>query len=223
VKSAFFLLTGLLSAAPLFAVIAPKPGTSTLVTFDSMITTQATPVTGPVTGGSRTSYTSTTVRFTNREILDSMRVATLLDGTISGWQLARLANPAGVGHLYALKAGKAGVLVPATLLTEPVVTSSAAIGAETTATGGATLTNLSRKVLGTVTVRGGAGNVMGTQVLKSSELKLGTTTTLVLNRSENLTVIGKAATATSVVTGTYRTQRSISADLTTYLPGSLIP
>jgi hypothetical protein len=222
-KSTFFLLTGLLSAAPLFAVTAPKPGTSALVTFDSMITTQAAPVTTPVTGGNRTSYTSTTVRFTNREILDAMRVATLLDGTITGWQLARLANPAGVGHLYALKAGKAGVLVPTTLLTEPVVTNSAATGVETTATGGATLTNLSNKVFGTVNVRGGAGQVAGTQVLKSSELKLGTTTTLVLNRGESLNVIGKAATATSVVTGTYRTQRSTPADLASYLPGILVP
>ena len=163
------------------------------------------------------------VRFTNREILDAMRVATLLDGTISGWQLARLANPAGVGRLYALKSGKAGVLVPANLLTDPVVTNSAATGVETAATGGSTLTNLNRKVFGTISVRGGSGNVAGSQVLKSSELKLGSTTTLVLNRTDSLTVVGKAAAANSVVTGSYRTQRPTPGDLSPSLPGSTGP
>ncbi len=223
VKPAFLLLTGLLAAAPLHAQTTPKPGTATLVTFDSVITTQATPVVTPVTGGTRTTYSSTSVRFTNREILDAMRAATLLDGTITGWQLARLANPAGVGRLYALKAGKAGVLVPANLLTEPVITNSASTGTETVATGGATLTNQNRKVVGTISVRGGNGNVGGGQVLKSSELKLGTTTTLVVNRSESFSVVGKASSANSVVTGTYRTQRTTPGDLAPYLPGSTVP
>lgn len=222
VKPTLYLFAGLLSAASLHAQTA-KPGTASLVTFDSTITTQNTPVVTPVTGGSRTTYSSVSVRFTNREILDAMRAATLLDGTITGWQLGRLANPAGVGHLYALKSGKAAVQVPANLLTEPVVTNSAATGTETTATGGATLTNLTRKVFGTVNVRGGTGNVVGSQVLKSSSLKLGSTTTLVLNRGESLTVIGKGASANSVVTGTYRTQRSTPGDLSTYLPGATVP
>ncbi|OYV07112.1 MAG: hypothetical protein CFE26_02760 [Verrucomicrobiales bacterium VVV1] len=221
-KPAFLLLTGLLAAAPLHAQTT-KPGTASLVFFDSVITTQATPVVTPVTGGTRTSYSSTAVRFSNREILDAMRVASLLDGTIAGWQLGRLANPAGVGRLYALKSGKAGVLVPANLLTEPVVTNSAATGAESTATGGATLTNLNRKVFGTVNVRGGAGNVAGSQVLRSTELKLGSTTTLVQNRGDTFTVIGKAATATSVVSGNYQTLRSTPGDLAPYLPGSTVP
>lgn len=222
VKTAFLLAAGLLAATPLHAQSA-KPGTATLVSLDSVITTQAVPVVTPVSGGTRTSYTSTSVRFTNREILEAMRVAALLDGTISGWQLARLANPAGVGRLYALKSGKAGVLVPSSLLTEPVVTNTAASGVETVATGGATLTNLNRKIFGTVGVRGGSGNVAGSQVLKTSELKLGSTTTLVLNRGESLTLLGKASTANSVVTGTYRTLRSTPGDLSPYLPGTTVP
>ena len=222
-KPAFLLLTGLLAAAPLHAQTTTKPGTATLVSLDSVITTQATPVVTPVTGGTRTTYSSTSLRFTNREILEAMRAATLLDGTITGWQLARLANPAGVGRLYALKSGKAGVLVPATLLTEPVVTNSASTGTETVATGGATLTNQNRRVFGTISVRGGTGNVGGGQVLKSSELKLGTTTTLVVNRSESFSVVGKASSANSVVTGTFRTQRSTPGDLAPYLPGSTVP
>jgi len=223
VKPAFLLLTGLLSAAPLHAQTTPKPGTASLVFFDSVITTQATPVVTPVTGGTRTTYSSTSVRFTNREILEAMRAATLLDGTISGWQLVRLANPAGVGRLYALKSGKVGVLVPANLLTEPVITNSASTGTETVATGGATLTNQNRRVFGTISVRGGTGNVGGGQGLKSSELKIGTTTTLVVNRIESYSVVGKGSSASSVVTGTYRTQRSTPGDLAPYLPGSTVP
>jgi hypothetical protein len=65
--------------------------------------------------------------------------------------------------------------------------------------------------------------VGGSQGLRSSELRLGTTTTLVLNRIESLTVVGKASAASSVVTGTYRTQRSTPADLAPYLPGSTVP
>lgn len=222
VKPSSLLLLGLLSAAPLHAQTA-KPGTYSPVFFDSVITTQATPVVTPITGGTRTTYASTSVRFTNREILDAMRAANLLDGTISGWQIARLANPEGVGRLYATKSGKAGVLVPANLLTDPVVTNSAAAGTVATATAGGGLTNLNRRSYGTINVRGGACNVGGSQTLRSSELKIGTTTTLVLNRVDLFSIVGKAATPDSVVTGTYRIQRSAPGNLAPYLPGSTVP
>ncbi len=223
VKPVLFLLCGLLSVIPLHAQTT-KPGTVTLVSFDSVITTQAAPVVTPVTGGTRSSYSSTSVRFSNREILEAMRVANLLDGSIFGWQIGKVANPAGVGRLYALKSGKAGVLVPSSLLTEPVVTNSAALGLETSATGGGVpLTNLNRKVFGTISVRGGAGNVAGSQSLLSSQLRLGNTTSLVLNRTEVLTVMGKGATADSVVSGTYQTLRSAAGDLSPYLPGTTVP
>lgn len=217
-----FALAGLVTAA---GQTAPKPGTIAPVLFESTITTQNAPsvVNLPGGGGTRSTLTTSAVRYINRDILEAMRVGSLLDGTLTGWTLSRLANPAGVGNIYATKAGKAAVAVPANLLTQPVVQGSATTGTVVTPTTGAPKPNLVRRAYSTLDVRGGASSGTGVQVLKWATFRSGSTTTIVATQTDNYNVSGKSGTGTGIVSGSYRVTTPKPADLTTLLPGAAVP
>ena len=223
-KSLVFPVFSLLACAAAQAQSA-KPGTIATLLFESTITTENTPSTVnlPGGGGTRTSYTTSAVRYINRDILEAMRVASLLDGTLTGWTLSRLANPAGAGNLYATKPGKAAVPVPANLLTEPVVQGSATTGTVITPAGEAPKPNLLRRAHVSLDVRGGAGTGFGIQSLKWTTFRSGTTSTVVATRTDNYNVTGKSGTGTGIVTGSYRTVVPKATDLSTLLPGPAVP
>lgn len=216
-----FALFGLSSAG----AQSVKPGTVSPLLFEATITTQNAPtvVNLPGGGGTRSTFTTSAVRLINRDILEAMRVASLLDGTLTGWTLSRLANPAGVGNIYATKAGKAAVAVPANLLTQPVVQGSAATGTVVTPTTGAAKPNLVRRAYSTLDVRGGASSGTGVQVLKWATFRSGTTSTVVATQTDNYSVSGKSGTGTGIVSGSYRVTVPKPADLTTLLPGAAVP
>ncbi len=219
---------------PLFALLGlatapgqtvPKPGTISPVLFESTITTQNAPavVNLPGGGGTRSTLTTSAVRYINRDILEAMRIASLLDGTLTGWTLSRLANPAGVGNLYATKAGKAAVAVPANLLTQPVVEGSASTGSIVTPTTGTPKPNVSRRAYVTLNIRNGASSGFGIQTLKWSTFRSGTTNTVVTLQTDNFNVNGKSGTGTGIIAGSYRTQAPKPADLAPLLPGTAVP
>lgn len=202
-----------------------KPGTIAPLLFEATITTQSAPtvVNLPGGGGTRSTLATSAVRFINRDILEAMRVASLLDGTLTGWTLSRLANPAGVGNLYATKAGKAAVAVPANLLTQPVVQGSAATGTIVTPTSGSPKPNVVSRVYSTLNVRGGASSGAGIQVLKWLNFRSGTTTTVVATQTDNYNINGKSGTGTGIITGSYRVTTPKAADLSSLLPGAAVP
>lgn len=205
---------------------AVKPGTINPLLFEATITTENAPteVNIPGGGGKRKTYTTSSVRFLSRDILEAMRVASLLDGTIVGWSLNRVASANGVGNIYALKNGKTAVAVPANLLTQPVNQGTATTGNEVVPTTGATKPNLIRKAYATLNVRAGASSATGSQTLKFATVKNGATNTIVATQVDNFTVAGKAGgAATGIISGTYRTQRTLLANLTPFFPGATVP
>lgn len=200
-----------------------KPGSISPVLFESTLTTENPPTTANVQGGVRKTFTTSSVRFINRDILEAMRTASLLDGTLTGWMIQRLADPSGVGNLYATKAGKPAVLVPAGLLTQPVAQGTATNGTEFTPTGGIAKPSLFRRTHATLNVRNGASTGFGSQSIKAGNFKSGTTTTQVQLMTENFNVTGKSGTGTGIVTGSYRTTNPRPADLSALLPGAAVP
>ncbi|MDB6078777.1 MAG: hypothetical protein JWO82_2524 [Akkermansiaceae bacterium] len=221
----------------------PKPGTVAPAVLQATIVNE-TGTTSSVTGGVRTTYTSATTRISNREILGAMAVATaasptavppvvagpaLLDGSIAGWSIARVADATGAGKLYAIKAGKAAVAVPVHLLIQPVVTGQSRVGTVVVPTTGATTTSTNAKAYGTASVLNGTASVSGTDTLKSAVLKTGTTSTVVLARTENYTIIGQRtnftglALAGGTVNASFRIPRSTPTNLVTLFPGTATP
>jgi hypothetical protein len=197
---------------------AAKPGSIAPVLFEATITTENAPTTANVQGGVRKTFTTSSVRYINRDILEAMRQANLLDGVLTGWTIQRLADPAGVGNIYATKAGKAAVQVPATLLTQPVAQGTATTGTEFTPTGGVAKPALFRRTYATLTVKNGASSGFGTQSVKTGSFKNGTATTQVVLTTENFNVTGKAGTGMGIVTGSYRATSPRAANLATLLP-----
>lgn len=220
----FAILSFALGSGAAFAQTpAVKPGTIATVSLSATIATESV-VTQNLSGGAkRKTYTTGTVRLLSRDILEAMRTASLLDGNIKGWTLSRLANTSDVGNLYATKAGKTAVAVPATLLTQPVVQSYASTGTVITPATGAETVKLKRQAYATLTVRGGASNAAGNQKLVGGGVKIGSQVTPVLLRSESYSLIGKAATGNSVIGGTYTTSQSSPINLTPLLPGATAP
>ncbi|QJE95411.1 hypothetical protein [Luteolibacter luteus] len=201
-----------------------KPGTINPLLFEASITTENAPTQVNLPNGAkRKTYTTSTVRFLNRDILEAMRVASLLDGTIVGWSLNRVASPNGVGNIYALKNGKTAVAVPANLLTQPVNQGTATTGNEIVPATGATKPNLVRKAYATISVRNGAGSAAGTQTLKFATVGSGSSATIVATQMDNFAVTGKSGTGTGIVSGNYRTQRTLLANLTPFFPGATVP
>jgi hypothetical protein len=197
---------------------AARPGSVSPVLFEATITTENPPTTSNVQGGVRKTFTTNSVRYINRDILEAMRGANLLDGVLTGWAIQRLSDAAGVGNIYAVKAGKAAVAVPTTLLTQPVAQGTATTGSEFTPTGGAVKPSLFRRAYASLTVKNGASSGFGTQSIKAGTFKSGTTTTQVVLKSENFNVTGKAGTGMGIVTGSYRATNPRAANLATLLP-----
>jgi hypothetical protein len=221
-KSFVFTISALLGIAS--AQAQSKPGSISPLVFSATITTQNAPIDQNLPNGAkRRLFTTSAVRFTNREILEGMRAAALLDNSIQGWSLARIANPAGVGNLYAIKQGKTAVAVPATLLTQPAVQGSATTGNSFIPATGAEQPNLVRRSYATLDVRQGASSAAGTQTLKFGNLRIGTTTTVVATQADNFNVYGKSNTGVGIVSGTYRTARPQLANLIALFPGATVP
>lgn len=224
-KPAIFAFSGLLLAASAQAqTVTPKPGTSAPLTLQATVTTENAPTSQPLpNGASRKTYTVATVRLGNKEILESMRVASLLDGSVTGWTLSRLANPASEGNLYAIKTGKPAVAVPANLLTQPTVLAKADTGTVTKAANGTEVPNITRNLYTNFSVLNGATSSAGTFNLRASNIKIGAVTTIVQTRVETINFIGKGSAANSVMSGSYRIQRAIPSNLGPYFPGSTVP
>lgn len=210
----------------------PKPGSIGTVTYSATLTGQNPVTSTTIPGGVRKKYTATSFRFSNREILLVMAgtgTSGLLDGTIAGWSIVRLAGVTDTGNLYAVKNGKTAVAVPTTLLTQPVVTGVVKTGTVTTPTTGTETNAYTTKAYGTATVQGGLATVSGTQTVKTLSLKIGTATTLVQAHTDSFTVIGQAklATGATLSTGTinssYKLQNVKAANLVALLPGTATP
>jgi hypothetical protein len=201
-----------------------KPGTINPLLFEATITTENPPTQVNLPGGAkRKTYTTSSVRFLNRDILEAMRVASLLDGTLVGWTLNRVASANGTGNIYALKPGKTAVAVPATLLTQPVNQGTATTGTEIVPATGPTKPNLIRKAYATLNVRAGASSATGTQTLKSATVNTGSGNTIVATQVDNFSVAGKSGTGVGIINGSYRTQRTLLANLTPFFPGDTVP
>lgn len=221
-KSIVFTIFGLLGIATVQA--QSKPGSISPLLFEATIVTQNAPIDQNLPNGAkRRTFTTTGLRFVNRDILEGMRAAALLDGTIQGWLLARIANEAGVGNLYAIKKGKTAVAVPATLLTQPAPQGTATVGTTFIPAAGAEQPNLIRRTYATLDVRQGASNAAGVQTLKFGNLRIGTTTHVVATQIDNFNVIGKSGTGTGIISGTYRTARPQLANLIAFFPGATVP
>lgn len=228
VKPSFLILAGLLTVTSFQAgavIAAPpistKPGASAPVTLAATITTQTAPVVAGTTTVTTTTK-STSARITNREILTAMVPGQIT--SVTGYSLVRLTKPDGTsfaaGQLYAVKKGAPAVLVPAGLLTDlsiSVSTTTGTVAVTALPAPSVTVTNLSGNIFGTLSIQGGTSTFGGTQTKKSSPLKLGTTTTQVVNRSESVSFQG-AISALKVVSGTFKVQGSKAGDLITYLP-----
>jgi len=200
---------------------SPVPGTTAAVLFESTITTENAPATVPIpTGGTRSTLTTSSVRYINRDILEAMRIASLLDGTLTGWTINRLANANGVGALYATKPGKVAVPVPANLLTQPVNQGTATIGTIVTPTTGAPKPNLIRRGYATLNVRNGPSSASGTQVLKWTTFRSGTTTAVVESRTDTFTVTGRSAAGVGIIAGSYRVVSPKPVNLAPLLPAT---
>jgi len=204
---------------------AAKPGATGPIALQATLVTESAPVLQALpNGGTKKTYAVTSVRYTNREVLDAMRLAALLDGTISGWTLARFTDANDVGNLYAVKSGKTAVAVPTTLLTQPVVQGHADSGTLTKSTANSPeLPNLSRRAYVSLTVKGGACTSAGLQNLGAAGLKTGATTTPVITHTESFDIAGKGSSGNSIVTGTYKIQRSVPVNLAPFFPGNAVP
>ncbi|MGC4015938.1 MAG: hypothetical protein QM755_15645 [Luteolibacter sp.] len=223
-KSFILVSAGVLAAASAHAQ-AVKPGSNAPVTVSATVVTEGAPVVQQLpNGGNKKTYAVTSVRFTNREILDVMRASNLLDGSVSGWIITRFTNANDVGNLYAAKQGKAAVAVPVSLLTQPVVQSKADSGTTTKNTSNsAELPSLTRRAYSTFSFNGGAGSATGTLNIKSAVLKVGDSSNTVLTRTESYDFTGKAATGNAIYTGTYKIQRANPFNLAPFFPGSTTP
>ena len=195
-----------------------RPGSSATVLFEATITTENAPTTANVQGGVRKTYTTSSVRYINRDILEAMRVGGLLDNVLTGWTIQRLSDPDGEGNIYAVKAGKTAVAVPTTLLTQPVAQGTARTGTEFTPTGQATKPNLFSRTYATLNVKNGATAAFGSQATKSGTFKSGSTSTTVQLLTENYNITGKAGTGVGIVTGSYRTAAPKAVNLAPLLP-----
>ena len=195
----------LIAIAGLATAYGQQPGSSATVLFEATITTENAPTTANVQGGVRKTFTTSSVRYINRDILEAMRVGGLLDNVLTGWTIQRLSDPDGVGNIYAVKAGKTAVPVPAILLTQPVAQGTARTGTEFTPTGGTVKPNLFSRTYATLNVKNGATAAFGSQATKSGTFKSGNTTTTVQLLTENYNITGKAGTGVGIVTGSYRT------------------
>lgn len=221
-KFHLFSIFGLLAMASAHGQV--KPGTINPLLFEATITTENAPTLTNLPGGAkRKKYTTSAVRLINRDILEAMRVGSLLDGTLVGWTLNRAASANGTGNIYALKAGKTAVAVPANLLTQPAVQGTATTGTESVPATGASKPNLTRKAYATLNVRQGASSATGTQVLKSATVKTGTTNTVVATQTDNFSVTGKSGTGVGIISGSYRTSRTQLVNLTPFFPGVTVP
>lgn len=216
-------------AMSLFAVLgmavshgqSPVPGTTSTVLFESTITTENAPTTVPLpTGGTRSTLSSSAVRFINRDILEAMRIASLLDGTLTGWTISRLATANGVGALYATKPGKVAVPVPANLLSQPVNQGTASSGTIVAPASGAPKPNVIRRAYATLNVRNGPSSASGTQVLKWTTFRAGATTAVVESRTDTFTVTGRSATGVGIIAGSYRVTSPKPVNLAPLLPPS---
>ncbi len=217
-------IAGLLAMASAHGQNTVKPGTIHPLVVATTITTENTPTETTLPGGAkRKRYTTSTVRFGNRDILEAMRVASLLDGSLAGWALYRAAGADGSGDLYALKTGKTAVAVPANLLTHPANQGTATTGTETVPATGTPRPSLRRKVYATLNVRAGASAATGTQILNSAVANTGGSGTVVITQLDSLTLNGRSGTGTGIVLGKYRTQRARLVNLTPFFPGSTEP
>jgi len=223
-KSIILVTAGVLGAASAYGQTV-KPGANAPIAVSTTVVTEGAPVTQQLpNGGTKKTYAVTSARFTNREILDAMRAANLLDGTISGWVLTRFTNANDVGNIYAAKQGKAAVAVPTSLLTQPVVQGKADSGTLTKNTSNSPeLPSLTRRAYATLTFKGGAGSAIGTQTLKSATLKIGDSSNTVIARTETFDLSGKAATGNAIYTGTYKVQGANPINLTPFFPGAAVP
>lgn len=195
-----------------------KPGSASPVLFEATFTVENPPITANVQGGVRKTFTTTSLRYINRDILEIMRGANLLDGTLTGWMIQRLASPDGTGNIYATKAGKPAVPIPAALLTQPVAQGTATTGTEFTPAGGVAKPDLFRRAHANLTVKNGASTGFGSQTVKPGTFKSGTTVTPIQLRTESFVITGKTGTGTGIVTGSYRTSNCRPADLSVLLP-----
>lgn len=222
-KSIVFPILGLLGLAAANAQTV-KPGSVSPLLFESTITTENAPTNTPLPGGAvRRAFTTSSVRFVNRDILEAMRVATLLDGVLVGWTLVRAGDANGVGNIYAIKPGKAAVAVPANLLTQPVALGTATTGVSVIPATGPAKPNLIRRTYASLNVRGSASTAAGTQLLKFGTLKVGTTLNIVNTQTDNFNVTGKSPTGTGIIAGSYRTLRPSILNLTPFFPGATVP
>ena len=222
-KSIVFPLLGLLGIAAT-ANAQSKPGSITPLLFEATVTTEKTPVDVNLPqGAKRRIFGTNTVRLINRDILEAMRIGALLDGTIVGWSLFRAADAANAGNIYAIKAGKAAVAVPANLLTQPAVQGTATTGSTIIPATGAQRPNLVRKIYATLNVQQGASSAAGTQTLKFGTLPIGGTNHIIATQVDNLTINGKTATGNGVISGRYRMARPALGNLTVFFPGATVP
>lgn len=201
-----------------------KPGTIATVNLKVTVTTENPVIVQNLSGGAkRKLYKTTATKLLSRDILESMRTANLLDGTLKGWSLSRLADLTDKGNLYATKNGKTAVAVPATLLTQPTVQSGALSGTLTVPASGPQSGKLDQLVYSTFTVKGAPATAGGTLRLTSSQVKVNNQNTAVTLRTESYSLVGKGTTATSVISGTYGSSQSVAVNLISLLPGNAVP
>lgn len=222
-KSIVFPLLGLLAIANT-AHAQSKPGSVTPLLFEATVTTEKTPVDVNLPQGAKRRIFSTNVtRLVNRDVLDAMRIAALLDGTIVGWTLVRAADATNAGNIYAIKAGKTAVAVPANLLTQPAVQGTATTGSIIIPATGAQRPNLVRRIYATLNVQQGASSANGTQTLKFGTVQIGNTNHVIATEVDNYTINGKTATGNGVISGSYRMQRPALGNLIALFPGATVP
>lgn len=221
-KFLVFPLLGLLGIAS--ANAQAKPGSLTPLLFEATVTTEKAPVDVNLPNGAkRRVFGTNAVRLVNRDILEAMRIAALLDGSIAGWTLVRAADAANAGNIYAVKAGKPAVAVPANLLTQPAVQGTATTGSTIIPATGAQRPNLIRKIYATLNVQNGASSANGTRILKFGTLPIGATNHIIATQVDNFTINGKTATGNGIITGSYRMQRPALGNLNVLFPGATVP
>jgi hypothetical protein len=221
-KFAIFPLLGLFGIAT--ASAQSKPGSITPLLFEATVTTEKATVDVPMPNGAkRRVYGTNTTRLINRDILEAMRIAALLDGNIAGWTLVRAADAANAGNLYAVKPGKTAVAVPANLLTQPAVQGTATTGSTIIPATGAQRPNLVRKIYATLNIQQGASSATGTRTLKFGTLPIGATNHIIATQVDVLTVNGKTATGNGIISGKYRMSRPGLGNLITFFPGATVP
>lgn len=134
------------------------------------------------------------VPYTNREVLAEMLARSLLTGstTVTGWSLSMLKNEAGVGGLYARKAGFSPVAVPADLLTLPTFGPSIKGGTTVTTPFGVSANGTSEIAMSTASVSG----------VPVSGLSTNGKHTVTLSASKTIEVVTCAMTFAGGVEGT---------------------